>query len=100
MAWTGSNRRPDPPYWKRLREEIGTRDGWRCVELLQSGERCTGQGTDCDHIVPLSKGGSDTPDNLRMLCRYHHNKKSSLEGNTARVRLTERHPGESHPGLR
>jgi 5-methylcytosine-specific restriction enzyme A len=25
-----------------------------------------------DHIVPLAKGGTDTDDNIRCLCREHH----------------------------
>jgi hypothetical protein len=36
---------------------------------------------------------------LQLLCRWHHNKKSSREGNEARPRLTERRPSEKHPGI-
>ena len=25
-----------------------------------------------DHIIPLAQGGTDTNDNIRCLCEYHH----------------------------
>lgn len=30
-----------------------------------------------DHIVPLSKGGTDTDDNIRCLCPEHHRKRTA-----------------------
>lgn len=38
-----------------------------------------------DHIVPLSKGGTDHPDNLQGLCRDCHADKTAIEqGKTRR----------------
>lgn len=41
--------------------------------------------TDCDHIVPKAKGGTDDLTNLQPLCRWHHDAKS-LRDRGARAR--------------
>jgi hypothetical protein len=38
---------------------------------------CDNEPTDCDHILELRYGGTDTEDNLQMLCRECHVKKTS-----------------------
>ena len=57
------------------------------------------QGTEVDHIVNLAQGGSESLDNLQLLCAWHHKRKTALEASANRPRLTERHPGERHPGF-
>lgn len=57
-----------PPYKRRSistmrRLKIMLRDGGRCVECESVKE------LSIDHIVPVSKGGSDEDDNLQTLCR-------------------------------
>ena len=52
--------------WKRLRERILERDGWRCTRCGKSGM------LECDHVVPVVAGGTDAPENLRALCRGCH----------------------------
>lgn len=95
-AWQGSNRGDRlPPNWARLRQTILARDGHRCTWTDELG-RCTQPATDVDHVSP---GDNHHPTNLRSLCRWHHLRKSSLEGNTARHRQTNRRPPEPHPGL-
>jgi len=32
-----------------------------------------------DHVVPLSKGGSDELDNLRLMCRKHNSEKGDMK---------------------
>ncbi len=45
------------------------RDGYKCA-ICGTIENLT-----IDHIVPLSKGGSDEINNLRLLCRTHNSQK-------------------------
>lgn len=47
-------------------------------------EDCTREGrhiaaVEVDHVVPLSKGGTDTDDNTRNLCRPHHERKTAKD---------------------
>lgn len=75
------------------------RDGHRCT-WTDDGVRCGERATDVDHIIPAHKGGTDEPDNLRSLCRWHHERKTAREANAARVKIEpRRRPRESHPGL-
>lgn len=50
------------------------RDGYNC----QYPECGSQEDLTIDHVVPLSKGGSDVPSNLRLLCRKHN----SVKGDT------------------
>jgi len=54
---------------EKLRNKIFGRDGNKC-------RKCgTGINLQIDHIVPFSKGGKTTPDNLQTLCRECNIKK-------------------------
>ena len=97
MAWENSTRASRlPPDWQRRRRLVLERDGYRCTELTD-GERCTEPATDVDHRTP---GDDHSLPNLRALCRWHHARKSSSEGNASRRRFTARRPVEPHPGMR
>lgn len=65
------------PRRKRLPfRRVWDRDGWRCV-------RCgTHEDLTVDHIVPISKGGADDPDdisNLQTLCKSCNSSKGNRE---------------------
>ena len=64
--------------WRRTRESILRRDGFRCVEC---GKACNPDEADIHHLLPRSAGGSDEPSNLITLCdgchAAHHPKLSA-----------------------
>lgn len=105
-GWAGSDRRQElPDDWERRRKRVLARDGYRCTERLThptgDTERCPSPATDVDHIRP---GGDHSYGNLRALCSWHHQKKSSAEGGIARAvqrrRTRQRFRRvETHPGL-
>ena len=100
-GWGAMGRRtaPLPHNWAQLRRLVLNRDGQRCT-WTTNGERCTERATDVDHIIPASQGGTDELDNLRALCRWHHERKTAREANAARVKIApRRRAGESHPGM-
>ena len=99
--WRGSNRLDRlPDNWKARRRRILIRDGYRCT-WRHDGVRCEELATDVDHIRP----GDDHGDaNLRSLCDWHHQHKSSAEGGAARAAARRRvdhrfRRSEPHPGL-
>ncbi len=53
------------PLDSRLRHECFKRDGYKCLEC---GATNKDKVLHCDHIVPVSQGGSDELDNLQTLC--------------------------------
>ena len=57
-----------PKDWENLREIILSRDNYQCQE---NDAMCTGP-LQIHHIIPLSKGGTNRPNNLTTLCMYHH----------------------------
>jgi len=54
-----------------VRSEVWRRDGGRCVQ-------CTGnEKLEFDHVIPISRGGSDTARNLQLLCETCNRKKGA-----------------------
>jgi hypothetical protein len=53
------------PIESRLRHECFKRDGYRCLECGKTNEETT---LHCDHILPVSQGGTDELSNLQTLC--------------------------------
>jgi len=96
-GWQGSNRKAQlPTDWdSRIRPLVLERDGHQCTEV-DGGVRCTQKATDVDHI---GENTDHDPANLRALCRWHHNRRSSAQGNRARKRVPEKRRPERHPGL-
>jgi len=98
MAWAGSTRRQRlPKDWPRTRRRIIRRDR-ACVWELSDGTVCGAEGSDVDHIEP---GDDHSDENLRLLCAWHHQRKSSSEGGgaAARTRVRTHKPKPTHPAL-
>ncbi|MEU7243434.1 HNH endonuclease [Streptomyces sparsogenes] len=102
MAWANSNRRAGlPKNWSAIVRRIKRRDGYRCTTVFEVSGRCTQLGTDVDHIVPVSLGGTDDDSNLTLLCAWCHARKSAREGGTAagQKRVRTQRPTPTHPAL-
>lgn len=96
--WADSDRKGRlPDDWPLLVALVKRRAKNRCEAKLPSGKRCPRKGTDCDHIIP---GDDHRLQDLQLLCKFHHGKKSAAEGNAARAKLKTQglRPEEPHPG--
>lgn len=58
------------PISRAVRSAVWARDGGRCV-WCQRGA-ADGVKLEMGHIIPWSKGGSDTVENLQVECQYHN----------------------------
>lgn len=87
MAWkkTATDRQRDAqvygPEYRRNRAVAWRRADGKCEQLLENGQRC-GSRNRCqvDHIVPVTQHGTHHLENLRVLCKPHHDKKTAQEG--------------------
>ena len=61
---------------KRVKREVWARDDGRCAFIALDGRRCESRDAlEYDHIIPWADGGrSDTPANIRLLCRAHNHR--------------------------
>lgn len=55
--------RPSPSAWARLRAAVFARDDYTCAYCGRRGVRL-----ECDHVLPVARGGSHDPDNLVTAC--------------------------------
>ena len=56
-----------------VQREVWERDGGRCTYESDDGHRCTARRwLECDHIVPVARGGESTTANLRLRCKAHN----------------------------
>lgn len=100
--WEGSTRKETlPKEWPALRLAVFARDGNRCVIIKANGRRCWDKATDCDHIGDRE---DHSMENLRSLCAWHHQRRSSSQGRRGRSKAEEpwrkllRREPEKHPG--
>ena len=55
------------------RDAVFKRDNGRCTYVGSTGKRCDAtHNLQIDHVVPFARGGSNAPDNLRLLCSRHN----------------------------
>ena len=70
---------------KRLsRSQRGYDRNWqkirgRYLSLFPDCVRCGKKATEVDHIIPLSKGGTHSHNNLQSMCKRCHSKKTARE---------------------
>lgn len=56
-----------------VRDAVFLRDAGRCAFISEDGRACGSTGSlEIDHVHPKALGGSDSPSNLRVLCRAHN----------------------------
>ncbi|KTR04354.1 hypothetical protein NS184_12130 [Curtobacterium luteum] len=97
-GWATSDRRSRlPADWRRRRAAVLAHARRWCQALDSLGGRCNEHATDCDHV---EHGDDHSLDNLHALCRWHHARKSSAEGASARrPKAAPTWAPEPHPGL-
>jgi len=59
------NHKKRNPIESRLRHEVFKRDDYKCKECGKTKKESV---LHCDHIIPVSQGGTDELDNLQTLC--------------------------------
>lgn len=89
VAWSSSHRDERfNPDWPRVRAMILERDGHRCQWPVKDDygnvRLCGRYGNEVDHKVRNPVHDDDRPENLWVLCRWHHQRKT--EGESAEVR--------------
>jgi hypothetical protein len=97
MTWGSEKGRELPANWEsEIVPAVKERDGYRCRWVLGSGKRCPRPGTDVDHMGP---NHVHRLSNLRLLCAFHHNQRTSKQGAKARAdrKAKKIRPGEEHP---
>lgn len=65
-------RRPSSSTWEALRKKVFARDSYTCQYCGNTTE------LECDHIVPVSRGGTHAIDNLTAACRKCNRTKSAM----------------------
>ena len=53
--------------------------GGRCWLRLPG---CTGEGTEIDHVIPVARGGTNWPANLRPICVHCNRRKGTKDWRT------------------
>lgn len=77
-VWRARPKRHAAPYdakWRRLSKRQRRREP--LCQLRLPG--CTVLATEADHIVPVTRGGTSTPDNLQSACGSCNKRKRALD---------------------
>ena len=86
---TRAPRRTDADAPRRspnIKDILYERQGGRCANC---GDRLRKRLLEVDHIIPRSKGGADTDDNLQLLCGWCNRTKGPRSNEYLRARLAE-----------
>lgn len=68
-----------PPDWDLRRYDVHMRDGYACTECgWPNGFKVRRRELHVHHIIPVSRGGDSSLDNLITLCHICHSKVDSL----------------------
>ncbi|CAN0037389.1 unnamed protein product, partial [Ectocarpus sp. 6 AP-2014] len=62
-----------------LKETLMEKQGSKCNYCSGPIQLYPGSNCDCDHIIPVTYGGSSDIDNLQLLCVPCHRIKTGLE---------------------
>ena len=62
--------------WRKIRKKFLQEHPYCC--------KCGAKATEVDHIIPISKGGTDDKNNLQALCKSCHSRKTAKEGRWGR----------------
>jgi len=71
-----ASRRGYGASWRKRRDRFLKRHPL-CAICLSEGR--TRQATCVDHVVPVTRGGADTPENWQALCASCHSRKTARE---------------------
>lgn len=77
--------------WDDLREAVFARDGRQCVDCGSTYK------LHCDHIVPLTHGGTNDTSNLATRCVTCHGRKTAKQQNPRKRNDVTAHNGECEP---
>jgi hypothetical protein len=77
---------------RTTRKEVFDRDGHRCTYVAPDGTRCSAtHDLQVDHVHPFALGGTNEPDNLRLLCGAHNRRRAEQTFGETASRRAERH---------
>lgn len=78
-------------WWKQLKNSIYERDGRHCQVCRYP------YGLTVDHIIPLAWGGTNSKDNLQILCKLCHGRKTRIERRWNQIMNQEESTGANIP---
>ena len=77
---------------RTTRDQVFDRDGYRCTYVAPDGTRCTAtHDLQIDHVQPFALGGTNEPENLRVLCGAHNRRRAEQTFGETATRRGERH---------
>lgn len=82
-------------YYKTTNKPKVQRSSKSKQDFLKSkGYNKSPKGYEVDHIVPLSKGGSDTPSNMQLITKEQHKNKTASDKGSNKIIHTGKNGGK------